>query len=324
MHAASQPPSAPDTHRAAAIADLYDRHLRHRPADDAFATSGRDAFMAAIAPFMAAGRPIELLLPGFAHKNPNPQKTLGPLPDLAELMSIRHLEAFGAAVSAIYRPAGHGTGCRITVFADGRVWGDLLGVDRATQLVYAGGVRAMTSSPHVAFADLGDLMAEPSADAMEARWQSPDAIARLDAALADPSSRPHGVFQRFIGLVKQDRVWPPDAAPDDVERIARAAARRMMIRHAAFTAALAEAYSEHVRLTVHPGRDSGPKFSVRFSMRIPHSGDAPLLAYHCVAVEAADGSDPRLMTRAEAMALPGGCHLIETTDGRPWCLRRNT
>ncbi len=318
--------------RVAEFVDHFDRHLRYRAPDgqDRFDAVGRSRLAAAVRPFVAAGRPIALLLPGFAHKNPNPDKVLGALPDLGEHLALTRLHAFCEAASEIYCPPGYDTGCRLSIFADGRVWGDLLGVSREAQLAYNDALRAMipAGSPHVRWASLDDHRAardkEATLSALERHRETPAALAALDRALGldgEPPGEPDRVrvFERFIGLVREDRQWPATATEPEIASACRAAAQRMMLRHAAFTGLLAGAYGDHIRLSVHGGANAGPTFSVRLFER----GEGNPLPYHYAVVVDADGGRPTPMRRDVATALPGGVELV-TRDGHPWCLRRLT
>lgn len=75
----------------------------------------------AIRRFIAAGRPIELVLPAFPAKSPNPEKTIGPDPDLGELLALQSLDALCHDIGRIYAP-----GARLIICSDGRVFSDLV------------------------------------------------------------------------------------------------------------------------------------------------------------------------------------------------------
>ncbi|MCA9538783.1 MAG: L-tyrosine/L-tryptophan isonitrile synthase family protein [Myxococcales bacterium] len=301
-----------------AFADRYDAMLRLRPARDAFQSEGRARMRALIRPFVATNRPIEMVLPGFALKNPNRDKTLGPLPDRAEQAALGHLERFCEAISAVYHPIGHATGCRLTLVADGRVWGDLLGVDPARVAAYGAGLRAMArDSRHLCIVGLEALVDPPTAAALDERHERlPVGAARHDSHLALARAR-------FRHLIDEDTRWPE--ALDEEERKAHAdqLARDMLHRHEALGVALARRFPNHLRLSVHAGRDEGPKYSCRFDAEPPPVGVTPVLPYHGVAVESADGTALEVLHADEARALPGGVTLISTPEGHPWCLRRN-
>lgn len=315
---------------AARFAAHVEAELLHRSAGDRFEAEGRARLEAAAARFVARGQTIELLLPGFPHKNPNRAKTLGPLPDLGETLALERLAEFARGCDAWYRvDGGAKPACRVTIFSDGRVWGDLLGVPMSDCVAYGEGLRAIPAvAPHVAFADLdahAELLpgdpSEPVIARVERAWESPEAVEALDRALGHTGDAPNPdrvrVFERFTRLIREDRPWAPERSEAEIMEVCRSAARRMMLRHAAFTGLLAQAYPEHIRLSVHASSNQGAKFSARLYPGI----DRCVLPYHNVVVSEPDGSDFTLMPRADAEALPGGVEVVFNTR-RPWCLRR--
>ena len=62
-------------------------------------------------------------MPGFPAKSANRKKTLGPLPDLGEELSLRFLAGLCEEIREF-----HAAGARITICSDGRVFNDLVGV----------------------------------------------------------------------------------------------------------------------------------------------------------------------------------------------------
>jgi pyoverdine/dityrosine biosynthesis protein Dit1 len=63
---------------------------------------------------------IRLMLPSFPYKSPNPKRVLGPMPDLAEELSIQSLSKLCSSINSI-TPFG----CELIIASDGRVYGDL-------------------------------------------------------------------------------------------------------------------------------------------------------------------------------------------------------
>lgn len=260
---------------AAALTARFDALLRLRPATgDRFAREGAAVMAAALAPAIAAGRPVRFVLPGFPFKNP--AACLGALPDRAEAIALARLDAFRAAADQIHP-------CEVILFADGRVWGDLLDVSRERQLAYHAGLRAM-APPGLRFADLDTVGLRDAAHLMDA----------FPAPVTDAA-----VGARFEALAARD---------------GRGHVAAMRARHAAFGRLIAHHFPDAVRLSVHADDGAGPKFGVAL---LP--GGA--LPYHCVAVEQADGA-LEFLTLAEAQALPGALETIFHA-GAPWCLRRH-
>lgn len=63
---------------------------------------------------------IRLILPSFPYKSPNPKRVLGPMPDLAEELSIKSLSKLCSGINSL-TPFG----CELVIASDGRVYGDL-------------------------------------------------------------------------------------------------------------------------------------------------------------------------------------------------------
>ena len=291
----------------AGFVDAFDDMLRLRPEPDAFPTRGRTALAGQIRSFVAAGAPIPLLLPGFAHKNHNRDKVLGALPDLAEAAALRHLDAFCDRVAGIHRP-----GCRLTLVADGRIWQDLARVGEADAVAYNAELRRLVDRlTWLDVVGLDTLMSGAGVEALEAEFFGPGDRADIERALQQAERDPSGTAGQAIARVKRLIV----------EDRLRATPRRMMTRHRAFGGLLSSRFPAHVRLSVHVQDDRGPKFGCRFGPAVPARGHTPILPYHGVAVVGHDESID-IMHLSDARALPGGV-TIETAHGRPWCVRRN-
>ncbi len=292
-----------------AFVDAFDAMLRLRPEPDAFDPQGRASMAAQIRPFVTAGVAIPALLPGFAHKNQNRDKALGPLPDLAEAAALRHLDAFCAKVAGFYAP-----GCRITLVADGRAWQDLARVTDADAVAYTRALRGMVArSTWLEAVGFDALMpdVEPGGAALEAAFFDADDRALIERMLRFAEQQPSSAAGQ--GIARMRRLIVEDGL--------KATPLQMLTRHRAFGKLLSERFPQHLRLSVHVQDDRGPKFGCRFGPAVPARGDTPILPYHGVAVLGHDDTI-EMMHLADARALPGGV-TIETRHGRPWCVRRN-
>ena len=89
---------------------------------------------ARVARYVERSAPVELVLPAFPGKSPNRQKVLGPLPDMAERLSLEFLHNLSSRITEIYSP-----GARIIICSDGRVFSDLVRISDVVyrQLVYS-------------------------------------------------------------------------------------------------------------------------------------------------------------------------------------------
>ena len=301
------------------LTELFDRELRFQPGNennDLFESTGKNHLASQFRLAIFRNKPIDMLLPGFPHKNPNHQKTLGLLPDLAEQLVLERLNNFCEAATQIYCPQEASTGCRITIFSDGRIWGDLLGVPLQTILNYSARLRDMlpAKNPHIRFNNLdthfdhlGDNWVS---EAMEKEWPySPPSNSEPDTQVQD----------RFCRLTYEDRTWSPQQSESEIEQICHDSGVRMMRRLNSFRLMLDNLYANSVRLSVHAGASKGPQFSVRI---FPEAKTCEL-PYHKVVVLNADGDSPKIMKHHQANQLPGGVFVVYKQQ-QPWCLQRHT
>ena len=306
--------------------------LRYIDPEDRFEAEGRQAMADTVRGFVEAGQPISILLPGFAHKNPNSETTLGPLPDLAELVVLRRLHRFCAAVTTGYCPPGARSGCELTIFADGRVWGGLAGVGPEDYHRYNSGIKAMVAdSPHILWGSMEDYRphlkgdsSHPIMDLIALHWETPEALDALNESLFGAGEMTPDrsdllrVYTRFLGFVKKnhiDHISADDGPMPEAEFRMRSI--RMMRRFAAFNEALEAVYPSHLRFSVHERVNCGPKFAVRLFAE----SESCELPYHRVVVVEPDGRNVPMLC-ADAKLLPGA-RLVHTDDGQPWCFRRD-
>ena len=103
------------------IADIFDEKLRHAiPQDkDQWEACGRRYFINRVFGFVDKGLPLQLCLPAFPCKSPNPDKVGGKFPDEAESIALRVLQGFLNEVRKVYEP-----GAELLIISDGHVFSD--------------------------------------------------------------------------------------------------------------------------------------------------------------------------------------------------------
>ena len=120
------------------IADLYvemlkktQEHPRQKIVVEDRWSAGRPRFLAACKYWVDRNLPVKYVLPCFPFKSGNTtSKTLGKLPDMAEFVALRRLDAFCRRIEEFYPP-----GAEITLFTDGRVYAEAFEIpdDTATE-----------------------------------------------------------------------------------------------------------------------------------------------------------------------------------------------
>lgn len=115
----STPWDAQHRQTCATIAEIFERRLKNVSKDDQWHVCGKDAFLNRVYGYVDKNLPIQLALPAFPCKSPNPNKVGGIMPDLAEHIAMDAIHDFVVEVNSVYEP-----GATIWVINDGHVFSD--------------------------------------------------------------------------------------------------------------------------------------------------------------------------------------------------------
>lgn len=302
-------------HAAEAVVQAIARTLAfHQRCDQAgpLANALSDPVMARVRGFVRAGEPVHMVLPAFPAKSPSLRKVLGPLPDLAEALSLDALERLCACIAAI-----HPAGARLTICSDGHVFGPTIGVSDPVIDHYQAAIRAMIARRSLAHLDtfclcdctsllLGSAGHDDRRAALLAQHgQSLDDIRTGLLRSEDGVRQLRGII-RF--MAEDD--WRADdvRSATQVQREAKARAYQVVQRSLAWGSFLQEVFPRSVRLSIHPQARSSDKLGIHM---LP-TADAWLTPWHAVAVDLGDRAV--LMKRHQAERQ--GARLIHV-DGRP-------
>lgn len=271
-----------------------------------------ESLMERIRGFVQAGEPVHMVLPAFPAKSPSLRKVLGPLPDLAEALSLNALERLCARIAAI-----HPAGARLTICSDGHVFGPTIGVSDPVIDRYQAAIRAM-----VAHRDLDHLDAFCLCDCTSLLAGSAGHDARRAALLAQHGQslddirtglmRSEDGLRQLRGIIRfmAEDDWRADDARSatQVQREAKARAYQVVQRSLAWGSLLQAVFPRSVRLSIHPQARGSDKLGIHM---LP-TADAWLTPWHAVAVDLGDRAV--LMKRHQAESQ--GARLIHV-DGRP-------
>lgn len=259
---------------------------------------------------MARAEPIHLILPGFPAKSPNRQKTLGPLPDLAEKFALHNLYKLCHRIDEIYPP-----GTRFTICSDGRVFSDLVRIPDADVSAYGDYLKTYAREHYgdlFGFMDLDDvytgikdfdtLREELLVDYGEPIRQ----LRRRCREQAEAKAMYRGItrflFEDYSGL---------DAFKNEsrtaIQKHARAIAYRVIQRSNAWTRLLEAHLGDAIRLSVHPQY----RVSNKIGVYLADADDNWLTPWHGVAVKHKDKITLRKRSEAQAIGL------LAYVDGRP-------
>jgi len=305
-------PDAAHTEDAKHVLRALFRHRRLLPGAEACAADPCEQCLALHLPkvrrFIAAGQPIHFVLPAFPAKSPSPKKVLGKLPDMAERLAIRYLQAACDEIAALYAP-----GARVTICSDGRVFGDLVAVSDDDITSYANEIDTLIAAMDAASVDtfcMDDLLGIEDFDAMRdhvvQHYAEP-----LDELEQRARDFPHhramwNGMQRFLF---EDRVaFETDISRTQLRKKCGMLAHRVIRRSNAWTRVVAECFPTALRLSIHPQ----PPHSDKIGMRLAQHEDVWLTPWHGVAVER--NGTFELMQRHQAEAL--GAEVVEL-HGQP-------
>jgi pyoverdine/dityrosine biosynthesis protein Dit1 len=249
---------------------------------------------------MREERPIEFILPAFPAKSPNPQKTLGHLPDYGEVLGLRRLNELCARIGEVY---AHGAS--VAICSDGRVFSDLVGVADAAVDEYASQIRRIIEENH--FTHLTTFCLEDVVDGASSftamrewlteRYASPIEELRRRIRTDEESRSMFNGIHRF--LLEDQLALHPELSKNKLRSRAKQLSYGVIQRSNAWSALLEETFPSAVRLSIHPQLGSSKKLGIRL---LP-STDIWRTPWHSVPLY--DGTDYRLVSRRQAEELGG-------------------
>ncbi|MBM9508921.1 L-tyrosine/L-tryptophan isonitrile synthase family protein [Actinacidiphila acididurans] len=297
---------------AQSVFELLMKHRRTSPAlvscDGVTCADCRDAHLPRLLEYVAAGRPIELVLPAFPGKSPNTRKVLGVVPDLAEELALTFLVSLCRRVKEVHEP-----GARVVICSDGRVFSDMVRIPDAAITDYQAGMRTLIGrigDDELALVNLDDFYDGADHDAMrrllEEKYAEPLDVLRAEVRAGGPALELYRGITRFLYEDGQGPGYTGSKAA--LQRDARRRAYGVIQRSQAWGNLLAERFPAAVRLSIHPQ----PCGSRKLGINLMETTDSWLTPWHGVAVER-DGRH-HLMKRHEAERQQARLVL---RDGRP-------
>lgn len=278
----------------AILTQLFERRRLLAPA--APTSAGRALHRPRIASAVAAGEPLQLVLPAFPAKSANREKTLGPLPDLAERVALRSLQALCDELSHLHPP-----GVSLVIASDGHVFADLVEVSDADVSAYQRALRALLQEEGLSALSvfdlaeaLGPMSAEAARVELMARY-GPELSHLRERAEAHPRHRAQfDGIHRF--LFEDAVVLHAERSRSQLRRDTKERAWAVIQRSEAWGALVAEAFPAAVRLSIHPQ----PEVSDKIGVHLIDTQDAWLTPWHGVAM--VDDEGAHLVKRADAEA----------------------
>jgi len=240
------------------------------------------------------------VLPAFPAKSPNRQKTLGPLPDFAEVLGLRRL-------NEMCRVQGRS---ELTICSDGRVFSDLVQVEDGQVENYAQRIRDIIDEEgleRLHTFHLEDVFPGISYDEMRARltreFAEPTETIREKVKTTDEYRLLFNGIHRF--LFEDRLVLSPEKSRNQVREESKSVAYDVIQRSQAWSRLVEEYFPAAVRLSIHPQ----VKGSAKIPVQLVPSPDPWATPWHNVALF--DGRGYRLVKRKVAEAMGARLTLAE-------------
>jgi pyoverdine/dityrosine biosynthesis protein Dit1/alpha-ketoglutarate-dependent taurine dioxygenase len=268
------------------LAKFADLQSHFKAPTDLFESKGKRFLEETVGRFVDRKEPITVVLPGFPTKTPNHgSKVLGPLPDRAEELALKRLEEFCVSVEEAYP-----LGCKVTIFSDGCVFGDLVGASLENIRAYKSGLKELVKEAghtHIRFDGLENYTKtdDPVQEVLE-RFSINQMD--MDARIANEPDIGNN-FRSFSQFMERDMAdrWEGKSEAE-MRKGCDDVARKMMLRNVGFSSLVAEEYAHAVRVSIHCYNNAGPKFGIHL---LPAKRmDAPRTPWHSVITEDTDGT----------------------------------
>ncbi|GKW22343.1 paerucumarin biosynthesis protein PvcA [Pectobacterium araliae] len=246
---------------------------------------------------------IELILPAFPVKSPNPYKVLGRVPDMAERLSLIFLNSLCQRIQLYYPPGAH-----IRICSDGHVFGDLIGTSDETINAYQHEIENLLhelGAIHLSVFNLKDVenMAALTADYDHLRQRLVEDYAESEEEIKSQlmlSEEGLQLYRSITRFLYEDSLRPDYTGSNAaLQKDAKKRACGVIQRSWAWGNLLAENFPDAIRLSIHPQ----PSDSLKLGIHMMPTKDDWLTPWHGVAANV--NGQFVLMKNADAQQLAG-------------------
>lgn len=238
---------------------------------------------------------VLFVLPAFPAKSSNRCKTIGPLPDAAELLGLKNLQETCEEIASLYAP-----GARVVVCSDGHVFSDLVGVNDDDVTLYTESISNMIREQKYHRIDIFTTKhAFPhSQNFVHMRSMLVDQcgqdLSSLRQAVVDnvyTRSKFNGIH-RFI--FEDTLARNSSASRNRIREESKLIAYQVVQRSDSWGGCIAKHFPGAMRLSIHPQ----PEMSVRIGFQLVVSADNWATPWHNAAILEENGF--RLIKRKDA------------------------
>ena len=203
--------------------------------------------------------PIELVLPAFPAKAPNPRKVLDVLPDLAERRALEQLSERLDQLDSHWAP-----GARLTVCSDGHVFADVVGVQDAHVERYRTALLGLLDDPRIGWFDLSTAFGDGKPARLRAMLM--DRYAATERSLRERAAWSPAVAAQIDGihrfLFEDEIARSPEQSRSQARKMTRPRAYEVVRRSEAWGALVRDVFPHAMRLSIHPQPDPSTKIGV--------------------------------------------------------------
>lgn len=249
--------------------------------------------------FVQKRLPLLLVLPAFPAKSPNRNKTLGALPDFAEVVALRKLQDLCDSIQTVYAP-----GVKLLICSDGRVFSDLVCVSDTAVNAYSKGLEeilGLHNLTSIALFNLDDVFRAHTFDEMR-----DSLLGEFSDSVEEIRERVKAVelerllFNGIHRFVFEDRLSLEESnerSRSFVREESKKIAYEVVQRSQAWSRLVEKEFPEAIRLSIHPQLPESTKIPVKF-FNADHQWRTP---WHGVALQVGDSL--RLTTRQAALQM---------------------
>lgn len=245
--------------------------------------------LSAVIAAIRGNRPIQFVLPAFPGKSPNSAKVLGPLPDMAEQLSLQFLDDLCKRIQKTYKP-----GANVILCSDGRVFSDAVGIREEDVSAYQEEISSMIkrlSLTSISTFNLDDVypglgFVEMRRDLMRKYGKSVDELKSVvrQAAKENSTQEEQDAHRLYCGITRflfEDAMTPGQTKTRSaIQKDCRLRAYEVIQRSNAWSELVANHFSNAVRLSIHPQVCGSKKLGIRLV-----DADSWMTPWHGVAVE---------------------------------------
>ncbi len=264
------------------LLDLFQEFRMSPTVIDQYESKGKSALAERFELFVNKGEQIKFSMLGYPFKSQNTRdKVIGPIPDLAEEVSLKNFDHFTRKVKSIYSP-----GAKVTIVSDGLGFSDVVGISDITTVEYYERSIDMSNKESVEFIDIRDFYPGMGLQAARDKMVRQFPVTELELQnriLNDPN-----VNELYRGMIKfqtLELAIYEHSSKNSLQNEAKRMARQMMFRNESFSAMVKSEFGSHIRLSMHNSTNDGTKYSFQL-IPSPKAWTSP---WHCAILINSDG-----------------------------------